>query len=194
MARLTPHGSQLGILYGLCKVHKSIEEKSPPFRTILSAIRTPSYEIAKFLVPILSDLTKNQFVCKDSFSFATDITKQNSELFMTSFDIDSLFTNLPLNETIELCVKKLFTRKKKVRGLNRKQFKTLLEFATKKSFFLFNDKFYVQTDGVAMGCPLRPTLANIFLCHWEELWLNKCPKQFRPTYYRRYMDDTFVLF
>ena len=45
-----------------------------------------------------------------------------------------------------------------------------------------------------MGCPLGPTLANIFLCHWEELWLNKCPKQFRPTYYRRYMDDTFVLF
>ena len=113
---------------------------------------------------------------------------------MTSFDIDSLFTNLPLDETIEICVKKLFKSKKNVKGMNKKQFKTLLEFATKKSFFLFNGKFYVQTDGVAMGSPLGPTLANVFLCHWEEIWLKKCPKQFQPLYYRRFMDDTFVLF
>ena len=45
-----------------------------------------------------------------------------------------------------------------------------------------------------MGSPLRPTLANVFLCHWEEIWLSKCPKQFRPLYYRRYVDDTFLLF
>ena len=68
---------------------------------------------------------------------------------MTSFDIDSLFTNLPLDETIELCVKKLFKTKKKVKGMNKEQFKTLLEFAAKGSFFLFNGKCYVQNDGVA---------------------------------------------
>ena len=63
------------------------------------------------LNPILSDLTKNKYVTKDSFSFADDVTKQNSELFMTSFDIDSLFTNLPLDETIDICIKKLFKGK-----------------------------------------------------------------------------------
>ena len=66
LERLTPHGSQPGVLYGLCKVHKKTLGKSPPFRPILSAIRTPSYELAKFLVPILSDLTKNKYVSKDS--------------------------------------------------------------------------------------------------------------------------------
>ena len=45
-----------------------------------------------------------------------------------------------------------------------------------------------------MGSPLGPTLANIFLCHWEEIWLEKCPLQFRPLFYRRYVDDTFLLF
>ena len=45
-----------------------------------------------------------------------------------------------------------------------------------------------------MGSPLGPTLANIFLCYWEEIWIQKCPKQFRPVYYNRYMDDTFLLF
>ena len=124
-------------------------------------------------MPILSDITKNRYVCKDSFSFADDVTKQNTDMFMTSFDIDSLFTNLPLDETIELCIKKLFKNNKKVKGMNKKQFKMLLEFATKKSFFLFNGKYYVQSDGVAMGSPLGPHLANIFLCHWEEIWLKK---------------------
>ena len=45
-----------------------------------------------------------------------------------------------------------------------------------------------------MGSPLGPTLANIFLCHHEESWIKKCPKQFKPEYYNRYMDDTFLLF
>ena len=45
-----------------------------------------------------------------------------------------------------------------------------------------------------MGSPLGPTLANIFLCYWEEIWIEKCPKQFRPVYYNRFMDDTFLLF
>ena len=192
--RLKPHGSQPGILYGLCKVHKVVKDRIPPFRPILSAINTPSYQLAKFFVPILSELTKNEFVLKDSFAFATDIRSQNPDLFMTSFDIDSLFTNLPLDETIELCVKKTFGRKKKYKGFTKGEFKALLEFATKDALILFNGKYYEQIDGVAMGSPLGPHLANVFLCHWEEIWLNKCPIKFKPLYYKRYMDDTFLLF
>ena len=66
--------------------------------------------------------------------------------------------------------------------------------ATKKSFFTLNNKFYIQVDGVAMGSLLGPILANIFLSHHEENWLNKCPIKFKPSFYRRYVDDIFVLF
>ena len=45
-----------------------------------------------------------------------------------------------------------------------------------------------------MGSPLGPTLANVFLCYWEEIWLQKCSEKFAPAYYIRYVDDTFVLF
>ena len=58
----------------------------------------------------------------------------------------------------------------------------------------FNNKFYIQVDGVAMGSSLGPILANIFLSHHEENWLNKCPIKFKPSFYRRYVDDIFVLF
>tara|TARA_Y100000310_G_scaffold202746_1_gene202988 strand:- start:291 stop:1547 length:1257 start_codon:yes stop_codon:yes gene_type:complete len=113
---------------------------------------------------------------------------------MASFDIDSLFTNVPLDETIDICVKKLFGRKKKFQGFTRDNFRKLLCLAIKDSFFLFDGQYYEQVDGVAMGSPLGPTLANIFLCYWEEIWIEKCPKQFRPKYYNRFMDDTFLLF
>ena len=45
-----------------------------------------------------------------------------------------------------------------------------------------------------MGSPLAPTFANLFLCHHEKLWLDNCPSEFKPVLYRRYVDDTFLLF
>ena len=84
-------GSRPGILYGLCKVHKAITDICPPFRPILSAIGTPSYKLAKFLVPKLSSITFNEFTVKDSFAFAEEIVHQDSKLFMGSLDVDSIY-------------------------------------------------------------------------------------------------------
>ena len=113
---------------------------------------------------------------------------------MASFDVKSLFTNIPLDQTIQLCVNKLYHGKRKVKGLLKRQCKELLILATKSSCFLFNNTYYCQVDGVAMGSPLGPTLANLFLCHHETTWLEDCPVQFKPVYYRRYVDDVLVLF
>ena len=193
--KIRPCGSAPGILYGNCKIHKKVPQgEVPPFRPILSAIDTPQYGLAKYLVPVLSALTTNKFVVKDSFTFATDVRKQNHKLVMTSYDVDSLFTNIPLDETIDICIRKLFGRKRTFNGFSKADFKQLLQYAVKDSLLTFNGQYYIQCDGVAMGSPLGPTLANIFLCHWEEIWLQKCPKQFAPLYYKRYVDDTFVLF
>ena len=66
--------------------------------------------------------------------------------------------------------------------------------AVKYVLFIFNDILYCQKDGIGMGNPLGPTLANVFLCYYEKLWLNNCPVEFKPVFYRRYIDDTFMLF
>ena len=178
------------------KVHKDQTNGMvlPPFRPILSAIRTCAYNVAKFFVPILKEITINEYTVKDSFSFAEEIVEQNANLYMVSFDVESLFTNIPLDETIDICVDRIYKRKKKVKGLLKRHFKQLLIHATKSSCFLFNGTYYCQIDGVAMGSPLGPTLANIFLAHYEEKWLNDCPVQFKPQLYRRYVDDIFLLF
>ena len=92
-------GSNLGILYGLPKVHK----ENYPMRPILSACNTPGYGLAKYLVPAISPITTNAYTVKDSFTFARELSNLDANgLFMASFDVKSLFTNIPLKETIDI--------------------------------------------------------------------------------------------
>ena len=59
-----------GVLYGQAKVQKPVINNCPSSSPILDAINTPSYKLAKFLLPILSPLTINEYTVKDSFAFA----------------------------------------------------------------------------------------------------------------------------
>ena len=69
-----------------------------------------------------------------------------------------------------------------------------MSLATKDSHFIFDGALYKQIDGVAPGSPLGRTLANAFLVYHEKNWLGHCPVEYRPSYYRTYVDDLFVLF
>ena len=68
-----------------------------------------------------------------------------------------------------------------------------MEISTKGTVFYFNGLYYRQKDGVAMGSPLGPALANAFLAHHETVWLEECPLAFAPVFFARYVDDIFVL-
>ena len=74
-------------------------------------------------MPILEPLTNNKYTVKYSFNFATEIVEQDSSNFMGRLDIDSLFTNIPLEETIEICTKKLFKNSDFVHGLKKMNLK-----------------------------------------------------------------------
>ena len=79
-------------------------------------------------------------------------------------------------------------------NISKNQFGKLLRAALSNNYFLFEDIVYQQVDGVAMGSTLGPSLANAFLAHYEQIWLNDCPDDFKPVYYKRYVNDIFVLF
>ena len=150
---LEPVSTRPGAMYGSSKVHKTSVENCPPFRPILSALNTPTYKLAKFLVPILKPLTTNEFTFKDTFHFAEEIVDQQHDFFMGSFHVDSLLTNIPLEETIDICTNELFKESETVEGLNKTEFKELLSPTTKDSHFIFEGTLYKQIDGVAMGPP-----------------------------------------
>ena len=69
----------------------------------------------------------------------------------------------------------------------------MLSLTTKESIILFDMAFYTQVEGVAMESQLESSLANSFLCHHGTKWLNDCPKKFKPVFYKRSVDDIFVL-
>ena len=109
-------------------------------------------------------LSLSDYTVKDSFTFSDETCLQNSAHFMAILDVDSLFTNIPLDETINLCVDLLCpTDNSTINGIPKGHFHKLLEHSTSESFFMFNGSYYKQVDGVAMGSPLGPTLANTFM-------------------------------
>ena len=113
---------------------------------------------------------------------------------MVSFDITSLYTNIPIKETTEIILNGLYNDDNGFRGLSRERFQKLINLIVEDNYFLFNGKLRKQIDGLAMGNPISATFANIFMSHHEKQWLANCPREFKPIIYRRYVDDTFMIF
>ena len=113
---------------------------------------------------------------------------------LVSYDVSALFTNVPLQETVHLLADMAFKDDwfNETNGLNlsKADLIDLLDAATMNQLFQFNGTLYEQVDGVAMGSPLGPLLANVFMCHIEET-LQQQGKL--PSYYRRYVDDTLTI-
>ena len=105
---------------------------------------------------------------------------------MGSLDVDSLFTNIPLKETINLCTNLLHNNVDVIEGISKSEFKNLLSLATQESYFMFYNILYNQKERMAMGSPLGLTMANVSLSFYEIKWLEQCPNEFKPVFYRRY--------
>ena len=103
-----------------------------------------------------------------------------------------MFTNIPLEETIHLTIDLLLEPKLDLK-INRKDSKKLFQFAISQTNFHFNGSMYDQVDGVAMGSPLAPILANIFMGYHEKGWI-KNYSYGGLLYYKRYVDDIFAVF
>ena len=82
---------------------------------------------------------------------------------MGSLDVDLLFTNTPLEETINICSNLFYNNEDFIEGINKYEFKNLLLLATQELYFIFNDVLYKQKGSVAMGSPLGRTMAIVFL-------------------------------
>ena len=164
---IRPTGSQRPRMYGLPKTHK----EGTPLRPIRSMTGSSHYELGKWLAGLLQPVLErfSSHCISDSFTF--DKTMQNLDIdpnvFMRSFDVSSLFTNVPLDETIQICSDALYDDSDLQPLIPRDVFVELIKSATFSVEFSFNNTLYKQTDGVAMRSPLGPVLANIFVIYYE---------------------------
>ena len=137
----------------------------------------------------------NEYTITDAFEFADEIRSipMNEEDILVSYDVTALFTNVPLSETINVLVDKAFTNdwfnETYDLNLEKEELAQLLEVATTNQLFQFDGQVYEQTDGVAMGSPLGPLMANVFMCHLEDKLA--CDGMI-PSLYKRYVDDSLA--
>ena len=162
---------------------------TPPFRPIMSSIGTYNYNLAKYLCNLLSPHIPTEHCATDTFTFVQDIQSLSMfGKFMVSFDVQ----NIPLEECIDLAVNYISKGNPDLK-LSKPELRSLFTLATAQTHFLFNGSFYDQIDGVAMGSPLAPVLANLFMGHHEKLWLENIQGS-EMLFYRRFVDDTFCSF
>ena len=112
---------------------------------------------------------------------------------MGSLDVDSLFTNIPLEETINICCDTLFKETDIYEGYSKSEFKTLLSLASKESYFFFNEVLYKQKDGLAMGLLWVQLWPMPFYHIMKKFDLSDVPRK-SNLYFIEGTSMTFVLF
>ena len=175
---LKPVGSQPPRLYGLAKVHK----ENTPLRPIVSMPGSAYQNIAKKIASWLSLVPECGINTSTSSVVENLKTGIKEDEILLSFDVTSLYTNVPVKESILYCADLLF-KKVHFSSLDKDTFITLAELCCCNVVFSTHDGYYVQKDGLAMGSPPAPHLANGWLSKYDSII------QDESSLYARYMDD-----
>jgi hypothetical protein len=151
----------------LPKTHKSFDNL-PSFRPIIDTTGTAYQPVAKYLSSLLNPLTHNEFKLRYRWRSIT-YSQHSLTLILTScyrfvsFDVTSLFTNIPLRKTINIILDRIYKDKRIIATIRKRKLnKLLLDSCTKTPFSIY-DQLYRQIDGISMGSPLGPTLADILM-------------------------------
>ena len=190
--KMYPTGASSPKLYWLPKIHK----KDIPLRPIVSSQGSVSYGVAKELARILKPLFgNNSHKVNNSKEFADNIKKmrlEEGECIM-SYDVAALFTSIPVKPAMEVIKKKIEqdTKLHQRTTMSIQNILDLLEFCLCNTYFLFQGQYYEQTQGAAMGSPVSPVLANLYMEFFKERALSTAVNP--PRWWKRFVDDTFVI-
>lgn len=180
-------------LYGNPKIHKSMI--NPKFRPIISQVGTATYELSKQLNNIIIKYLPNKYIVESTYEFLAIIKNTQFNGKLASLDVESLFTNVPVEETTNIILDNVY-RNPQVpppSSISEPIMRELLLTCTTKSPFRgLDNRLYRQKEGVIMGSCLGPTYANFYMCHIENKIAEEHP-ECMPLIYSRYVDDIFVL-
>ena len=176
--------------YFLPKIHKKLVVGRP----IISGNGSPTEQISAFVdehikqyVSTFPSYVKNttDFICKIR-SLKTD-----KKIILVTMDVTSLYTNIP-NQEGKTAVYRTLLEQNYDEQLTLDSLMKLLDCVLKMNTFEFNDEYYLQIGGTAMGSKVSVSYANIFMGYLENKLLSRAPT--RPDLYLRYIDDIFCVF
>lgn len=186
--KLSVPNSMVPKLYGLPKIHKVGPLKMRP---VVSNVNSPNYKLAKWFIAELKCLPEPEgFSIKNSLEFASkvgDLVLEDDEI-MISFDVESLFPNVPVDEGLEALDEWL--TKCGVDEKKKQVYISAAKVCLDDSFFQFRDVFYKLLQGTSMGNPISPLIANLVMCKLE---MSLKTRNLLPRWWHRYIDDVFAV-
>lgn len=179
----------LPYMYGTIKTHKN----NLPARPVISTVGSIEYKLSKFLVNLLQPLvgTISTSHVKNSVEFVHKLNNLNNNLnncTMISFDVSSLFTNVPVNEVLDFLKNEL---ERYCFSLPVFTIIELIKLCVVGTCFKFKNSYYKQISGMGMGNCLSPILANIYMEFYETRIANQLINETKI--WIRYVDDCFAL-
>ena len=193
---MQPDSNQPARLYGTAKTHKfeTLEEITAAnlkFQPNIDKTGTFTYNAVKVISDYLRPLCKNEYFINDIKKFPSMLSSipplQDDEEDV-SYDVESLFINIPIEEAIKYSTEQIYVHKKLMPICSKLIFRTLLiELAATECTFKFNIKFLKQVDGCTIGGPLSVTFSDIYVVKME----NDVVIPSKPIFYRRFADDIY---
>ena len=179
--------------YGLPKIHKP----DTSLRPIVSSCGFVAYGVAKELAKILKPLVgKSPHHINSMQDFVEQVkhTTWAPGVCLSSCDVSALLTLVPVDPAL-MIIKDLLEKDHTLKErtvLAVSDIILLLEFCLKNTYFSFQDQFYEQVEGAAMGSPVSPIIANLYMEHLEQKALRTAPNP--PRFWCRFVEDTFVIY
>ena len=156
--KVYPTGSASDKLFGTVKPHKMAKNGNIgnlPLRPIISSIGTASYHLVKHLAKLLSPLSHSEFTVENTKAFIEEFKNMllPDDYKLISFDVTSLFTNVPLDYTISIVLKQIYGQRELETKISRKDMKDLSLLCTKKVHFSMIKNFIVKKMVLQWGHP-----------------------------------------
>jgi hypothetical protein len=181
---------ELPNFHGVPKAHKN----NMPVRPIIASFNSPQRKLEEWLQSLLKQLSlRNNFTVKNGKEFIDRVRNINirSNYRLISFDVSSLFTNIPKPELLLALQDSLLFND--FSEEDSKIITSLVKMCISQNLFLFNNEVYELTNGLPMGSPISPALADIFMDYLESKLIDTPEFQEFIVSYSRYMDDIWCI-
>lgn len=184
------------IFYLLPKIHKDRnswpQPNCPAGRPIVSDCSSESYHISEYIDSFIAPLSVlHPAYLKDTYDFVKKVKGRSvkKDCFLVTGDVTSLYTNMNLDRVLKVVEQAFADHPDSSRPST--EILQLLEITLKNNDFTFNDNFYLQVHGTAMGKKYAPSLANLYLQYFDHMAMHGF--RIKPEYYARFLDDIFII-